>query len=111
MEDSRRTTTRPALIALAIGGSLLVQPRAQAEVRLFEDTPSVEQLRAVLIPESHASASRRIEFPRHDALDAAKPIQPAAAPGAMSPTQSQPSTTPPSNAPAPADPPLPASSP
>ena len=96
-----RPTTRTALIALAIGGSLLVQPRAQAEVRLFEDTPSVEQLRAVLIPESHARASRRIEFPRHDALDAAKPIQPAAAPGAMSPTQSQASTTPPSNAPAP----------
>ena len=98
-----RPTTRTALIALAIGGALLVQPRAQAEVHLFEDTPSVEQLRAILIPESHASVSRRIEFPRHDALDAAKPIQPATASGAMSPTQSQPSTTPTPNTPAPVD--------
>jgi OOP family OmpA-OmpF porin len=106
-----RPTTRTALIALAIGGALLVQPRAQAEVRLFEDTPSVEQLRAILIPESHGGVSRRIEFPRRDALDAAKPIQPAAAPGAMSPTQSQPSTTPTPNALAPADAPAAASAP
>jgi len=76
-----RPTTRTALIALAIGATLLAQPRAQAEVRLFEDTPSVEQLRAILIPESHGGMTRRIEFPRHDALDAAKPVQPAAASG------------------------------
>lgn len=96
-----RPTTRTALIALAIGAALLVQPRAEAEVRLFEDTPSVEQLRAILIPESSGGVSRRIEFPRHDVLDAAKPIQPAAA-SAASPTQSQPSTAPTPSASAPA---------
>jgi OmpA-OmpF porin, OOP family len=99
-----RPTTRTALIALAIGAALLAQPRAQAEVRLFEDTPSVEQLRAILIPESHGGMTRRIEFPRHDALDAAKPIQPAAASGAVS--QSRPDATPTSGASGPVDTPV-----
>jgi outer membrane protein OmpA-like peptidoglycan-associated protein len=72
-----RPTTRTALIALAIGASLLVQPRAQADVRLFEDTPSLEQLRAILIPESHGGMTRRIEIPRP--VEASRPIQPAAA--------------------------------
>jgi OmpA-OmpF porin, OOP family len=94
MEDTMRPTTRPALIALAIGAALLGQPRAQAQVLLFEDTPSVEQLRAILIPESHGGVSRRIEFPRRDALDQAKPIRPAAASGATSPTDAQPNTAP-----------------
>src|SRR6202011_4569338 len=101
MEDTMRRTTRTALIALAIGATLLAQPRAQAEVRLFEDTPSVEQLRAILIPESHGGTTRRIEFPRHDTLDAAKPVQPAAASGAVS--QSRPDATPNSGTSAPTD--------
>lgn len=79
-------TTRTALIALAIGASLLVQARAQADVRLFEDTPSVEQLRAILIPESHGGMTRRIEIPRP--VDAPKLIQPAAASGPTSQPQS-----------------------
>ena len=96
-----RPTTRTALIALAIGATLLAQPRAQAEVRLFEDTPSVEQLRAILIPESHGGMTRRIEFPRHDALDAAKPVQPAAASGPVA--QSRPDAAPTSGTSAPTD--------
>jgi OmpA-OmpF porin, OOP family len=86
MEDTMRPTTRTALIALAIGASLLMQARAQADVRLFEDTPSIEQLRAILIPESHGGVTRRIEIPRP--VDAPKPIQPAAATGTTSPPQS-----------------------
>lgn len=93
-----RPMTRTALIALAIGASLLVQARAQADVRLFEDTPSVEQLRAILIPESHEGATRRIEIPRP--VDAPKPIQPAAATGTTSQPQSD--TTPASGTSAPA---------
>jgi outer membrane protein OmpA-like peptidoglycan-associated protein len=54
-----------------------MQSRAQADVRLFEDTPSVEQLRAILIPESHGGLTRRIEIPRP--VDASRPIQPTAA--------------------------------
>ena len=78
-----RATTRSSLIALAIGASLLVQARAQADVRLFEDTPSIEQLRAILIPESHGGMTRRIEISRP--VEAAKPIQPAAATGTSQP--------------------------
>jgi OmpA-OmpF porin, OOP family len=98
-----RPTTRTALTALAIGAALLVQTQAQAEVRLFEEAPSVEQLRAILIPESHASISRRIEFPRRDTLETAKPIQPAAASAPVSPPTSEPIAAPPSSAPATAD--------
>jgi outer membrane protein OmpA-like peptidoglycan-associated protein len=93
-----RPTTRTALIALAVGAALLAQPRAHAEVRLFEDTPSVEQLREILIPESHGGVSRRIEFPRRDALDANKPIQPAAA--AVPASQAPSGTSAPTDAPA-----------
>lgn len=85
-----RPTSRTSLIALAIGASLLVQGHAQADVRLFEDTPSIEQLRAILIPESHGGMTRRIEIPRP--VDAPKPIQPAAATGTTSPPQSDTAT-------------------
>lgn len=78
-----RPTTRTALVALVIGASLLVQASAQADVRLFEDTPSIEQLRAILIPESHGGMTRRIEIPRP--VDAPKPIQPAATTGTSQP--------------------------
>lgn len=97
-----RFTTRTALVALAIGTALLGQAHAQAEVRVFEDTPSIEELRAILIPESHGGVTRRIEFPRRDALDGAKPIQPAAASGATFQPSSQPEATPTPDAPAPA---------
>jgi outer membrane protein OmpA-like peptidoglycan-associated protein len=96
-----RPTTRTALIALAIGTALLGQAHAQAQVRVFEDTPSIEELRAILIPESHGGVSRRIEFPRHDVLDAAKPIQPAAVSGTTSQPASQPQATPTADAPGP----------
>ena len=97
-----RFTTRTALVALAIGTALLGQAHAQAEVRVFEDTPSIEELRAILIPEFHGGVTRRIEFPRRDALDGAKPIQPAAASGATFQPSSQPEATPTPDAPAPA---------
>ncbi|HKW54487.1 MAG TPA: OmpA family protein [Stellaceae bacterium] len=93
-----RSTTRTALIALAIGASLLVQARAQADVRLFEDTPSVEQLRAILIPESHGGVTRRIEIPRP--VDAARPIQPAASTGTTFQPQSDTAPTSGTSAPA-----------
>ena len=93
-----RPTTRTSLIALAIGASLLVQARAQADVRMFEDTPSIEQLRAILIPESHGGLTRRIEIPRP--VDAPKPVQPATATGTTSPPQSDTATTSGTSAPA-----------
>lgn len=102
-----RPTTRTSLIALAIGASLLVQARAQADVQMFEDTPSVEQLRAILIPESHGGMTRRIEIPRP--VDAPKPVQPATATGTTSPPQ--PDTVSTSGTSAPAAAPAPASAP
>jgi len=82
-----RFATRSALIALAIGGCL-TGPRAQAQVQLFEEVPSLEQLRTILIPESAPSASRRI------IINAPKPqwLQPAALtqPGAQAETPAAP---------------------
>ena len=86
-----RHTTRTALIALAIGASLMGQARAQADVQVFEDTPSVEQLRAILIPESHGGTTRRIVI--GNPVDAPKPIQPAAATGTSSQHQSDTTAT------------------
>ena len=65
-------------------------------LQVFEDTPSVEQLRAILIPESHGGMTRRIEMPRP--ADAPRPVQPAAATGTSSPPQLD--TTPGTAAPA-----------
>jgi outer membrane protein OmpA-like peptidoglycan-associated protein len=79
-----RLMTRVALAALAIGAGLSAQAYAQAqgpaEVRIFEDTPSIEQLRAILIPESLPGASRKIVLPGRDAsAPSSSPVQPAAA--------------------------------
>jgi OmpA-OmpF porin, OOP family len=105
MEDTMRPTTRTALIALAIGASLLVQARAQADVQVFEDTPSVEQLRAILIPESHGGMTRRIVIRNPDAPS---PVQPAAATGTSSQPHSDTApTAPTSGASAPAAVPAP----
>lgn len=104
-----RPTTRTALIALAMGAALFTQPRAQAEVRLFEEAPSVEELRAILIPESRPGMARRIEIPRRDSFDTAKPIQPAAA--TTSPAAPQPMASQVPSAPAPVEAPAAAPAP
>jgi outer membrane protein OmpA-like peptidoglycan-associated protein len=78
-----RLMTGVALAALAIGAGLSVRAYAQAqgpvEVRIFEDTPSIEELRAILIPESMPGASRKIVLPGRDASEPSRPAQPAAA--------------------------------
>jgi len=84
-----RFATKSALIALAIG-TCLAAPRAQAQVQLFEEVPSLEQLRTILIPESAPSASRRIiiNAPKPQWLQPAaltQPGAPAEAPAAPAP--------------------------
>jgi outer membrane protein OmpA-like peptidoglycan-associated protein len=83
-----RLMTGVALAALAIGAGLSVRAYAQAqgpaEVRIFEDTPSIEELRAILIPESRPGASRKIVLPGRDASEPSRPVQPAAAAMPMS---------------------------
>jgi len=91
-----RFATRSALIALAIGGCL-AGPRAQAQVQLFEEVPSLEQLRTILIPESAPSASRRIiiNAPKPQWLQPAALTQPGAqaeAPAAPAPAAGKPAS-------------------
>ena len=91
-----RFATRSALIALAIG-SCLAGPRAQAQVQLFEEVPSLEQLRTILIPESAPSASRRIiiNAPKPQWLQPAALTQPGAqaeAPAAPAPAAEKPAS-------------------
>jgi outer membrane protein OmpA-like peptidoglycan-associated protein len=85
-----RLMTRVALVALAIGAGLSAQTYAQAQgpadVQIFEDTPSIEQLRAILIPESLPGASRKIVLPGRDAAAPSSPVQPAAATGPVAAT-------------------------
>ena len=83
-----RPFTRTALAALMLGVPLLTPALAQEQVRVFEDAPSIEELRAILIPESTPGKTRKIEIPR------------------ASPSGSAPST----NSPNPASPPAVASS-
>ena len=97
-----RLMTRVALAALAIGAGLSVRAYAQvpgpAEVHIFESAPSIEELRAILIPESMPGASRKIVLPGRDATEPSRPAQPAVA-------------TTPASAPAPMTMPMPAAMP
>jgi OmpA-OmpF porin, OOP family len=79
---------RAALAAAALVSVLaLGQSGAFAqEVRVFEYTPPIEQLRSILIPESTGGASRRIIISPQGDLPAASPAQPASA---SAPTASQ----------------------
>lgn len=61
-------------IALTINGPVLAQT-----VRVFEDAPSIEQLRAIMIPESLPGAGRTIVMQRPDGVASTVPVQRAAA--------------------------------
>ncbi len=57
-------------LALMLGGSALAQT-----VQMFEDAPSVEQLRSIMVPESQPSASRSIVIQRPDTGAASVNVQ------------------------------------
>jgi OmpA-OmpF porin, OOP family len=67
MEEAMRTTTCTALAALVLGFALCAQAVAQDQVRVFEEAPSLDQLRAILVPDSGPGKSRKIEIPRPNA--------------------------------------------
>jgi OOP family OmpA-OmpF porin len=67
MEDIMRFPARSALVALALGSALLAANEAFAQVQMFEEVPSVDQLRTILIPESLPGASRRIVMTKETA--------------------------------------------
>jgi OOP family OmpA-OmpF porin len=78
-----RSITHTALVALAIGIALCTPVLAQNQVQIFEEAPSLEQLRAILIPQSAPGTSRKIEIPRPQSLAVPGPIQSTAAPAAL----------------------------
>ncbi len=78
-----RPTTLTALAALILGFALCAPSIAQERVTVFEDAPSLEQLRAILVPDSGPGLSRKIEIlrPGDSAAPSASPApQPAAQP-------------------------------
>src|SRR5262249_4913120 len=46
--------------------------------QMFDEAPSLEQLRNILIPESRGGLARRLEIPRRDVVDGPRLSQPAA---------------------------------
>jgi OmpA-OmpF porin, OOP family len=67
-------------IALMLGGSALAQP-----VRVFDDAPSIEQLRSIMIPESRPGAGRTIVIQRPDTGGPSANVQHAAAQAQLPP--------------------------
>jgi outer membrane protein OmpA-like peptidoglycan-associated protein len=64
----RRYTRFSLLAAVASGGLMLLATGASAQtVRIFDDTPSVDQLRSIMVPESHPGLTRSIVIQRPDA--------------------------------------------
>src|SRR4051794_33038452 len=61
-------------IALMMGGSALAQT-----VRVFDDAPSLEQLRSIMIPESQPGIGRTIVIQRHDTGASSTNVQRATA--------------------------------
>lgn len=59
-----RPTTCTALAALVIGFALCAPSIAQERVTVFEDAPSLDQLRSILVPDSGPGLSRKIEILR-----------------------------------------------
>jgi OmpA-OmpF porin, OOP family len=73
---------RPCL-ALAAAASLqallLCGPAIGQTVQMFDEAPSLEQLRGIMIPESHGGLSRRIVLPNANGVAASAFLQPEAA--------------------------------
>ena len=84
--------SRTSLFATAaIGCMLLMNGAAEAQtVRIFDEAPSVEQLRTIMIPESHGGATRSIVLLRPSAAASTGIVQVAAA---QSATPSGPAAT------------------
>ena len=78
---TRRHSLRIAALAAAVSLDALVAASGHAQsVRIFEDAPSLEQLRSILIPETKPGGlSRRIEIPRRESIAGEAPIRQAAA--------------------------------
>ena len=74
---------------------------AQQPVRTFDDAPSIEQLRSIMVPESRSGAGRTIVIQRPTTSTGPSPVQPASTAPVASPVRPTPATV------QPAAPPLP----
>jgi outer membrane protein OmpA-like peptidoglycan-associated protein len=77
MEMIMRPMTFTALAALVLSFALCAPAIAQEQVRVFEEAPSIDDLRAILIPDLGPGKSRRIELPRADGTTAPSAAAPA----------------------------------
>jgi outer membrane protein OmpA-like peptidoglycan-associated protein len=89
-EESMRPTTLTALTALALGFALCAPALAQDPVTVFEDAPSIEQLRSILIPDAGPGQSRKIELYHGNDTGSPPAATPAPAPAPQA-TQAAPS--------------------
>jgi outer membrane protein OmpA-like peptidoglycan-associated protein len=80
---------RMGSIALASATLLLLanETSAQQPVRTFDDAPSIEQLRSIMVPESRPGAGRTIVIQRPTTNTGPSPVQPAS----TAPEMAQPS--------------------
>jgi OmpA-OmpF porin, OOP family len=99
----RRPSFHVAALAAAVSFEALMfaGPALAQNVQMFDQAPSIEELRKILIPETRPGGlSRRIEIPRRDSIAGAPMIQPAAAqmdgagsaPTSLAPATSAPTT-------------------
>ena len=69
---------RAALAAVSLQALLLGGPAVGQTVQMFDDAPSLEQLRSIMVPESRGGPSRRIVLPHVDGVATSSALQPAA---------------------------------
>ena len=84
-----RPTTSAALVALVLGFAQCPGAIAQDQVRIFEEAPSIDELRAILVPDSGPGMSRKIEIPRQDSTALPNTVAPSSAHAAAPPPAPQ----------------------
>lgn len=75
----RRRLRLLAAAAVSLQALLLCGPAMGQTVQMFDEAPSLEQLRSIMIPESHGGLSRRIVLPQTGGVTVPNAVQPAAA--------------------------------
>jgi outer membrane protein OmpA-like peptidoglycan-associated protein len=69
---------RAALAAVSLQALLLCGSAMGQTVQMFDEAPSLEQLRSIMVPESRGGPSRRIVLPHVDGVATSGSLQPAA---------------------------------
>ena len=79
-------------LAIASGAMLVLGSGsfAQQPVRTFDDAPSIEQLRSIMVPESRSGAGRTIVIQRPTTSTGPSPVQPASTAPVASPVRPTP---------------------